>query len=207
MRLPFRRRPGNLESPSSERELLRFVAMMVHDMGHRVGEIRHLAHSLRCEPGLQSARGRRELDHLARAADDLAIGLRIMRSVGSEDETAACEFVADVLQPAASFAQARLLVDTTARTTPRVRLRPGAAVLAIARLIATHRHDTIRCTASSAKGTVTFTLEFSRESGAADFAANNGLGELLRESGVLSARFGAADSSRRTVALDIEAAQ
>ncbi len=212
MRVPFRKRPKDPRAEHSEMELRLFVGMMVHDLGYRVHEIRYLAHSLQEEPGLRSERGRSRLDALANAADDLAIGLRIMRSIGSDDDSAACEFVPDVMEPAVSFAlrgrrRTRLLIDPTARTLGRVQLRAGAAVLAIARLITTRQPDTIKCTASSVNQAVIMTLELWSESNSTDYVADTELDELLREAGVRSVRVIPTENGRLTALLEIGAVQ
>jgi hypothetical protein len=208
MRIPFLEWPEDPGWSQSEQELRRFVSMMVHDLGHRVHLIRSLAESLQQEPGLRSKRVRSRLDALAQAADDLAMGLRIMRSTGSGDDPLACEFVPDVMQPAASLAlrgrsRARLLIDPTARELGRVRLRAGMAVLAIARLITSRQPDTIRCTASRGNRTVIINLEFLSKSGSAVYAADSELEGLLREAGVLSVHVTPAEGGRLTTVLNI----
>jgi len=208
MSIPSRRRPEHPSWSQSELELRRFVSIMVHDLGHRVHNIRSLAESLRREPELRSPSVRRRLEALAHSADDLAQGLRTMRSIGSGDDPVGCEFVPDVIQPAASLAfrgrsRTRMLIDPTARALPRVRLRAGVAVLAIARLITSREPDTIRCTASNANGVVIINLEFSVESGSAVDAVDSELEELLLGAGVLSVHLSAAEDARLTAVLEI----
>lgn len=208
MSIPSRRRPKYPGWSQSELELRRFVSMMVHNLGHQVNNIQYLAESLRGEPELRSPSVLHRLESLAHSADDLAQDLRTMRSIGSGDDPVGCEFVPDVFQPAASLAlrrqsRTRLLIDPTARAMPRVRLRAGVAVLAIARLITSHVSDTIRCTASNANGVVIINLEFSVESSSVVDTADSELEELLLEAGVLSVHLSAAEDARLTAVLEI----
>lgn len=206
----IRERPEEPGSMYSHLELIRFVGMMVHDLGHRVSMIRSWVDYLRREPSLRSGRGRETLDNLARAADDLAYGLRIMRSIGSDHDKVSCDFLADVMQPGASFAErgrgrARLLVGPSVRQAPRVRLRLGPAVLAITRLISRYQPDTIRCLAIHSNQTVIFTMELSRESDTGGYSHDGDLEKMLHEAGVLIIRFSPSDGGRRLAAsLEIE---
>jgi hypothetical protein len=197
----------------AEQEVIHFIGWIVHDLGHRVAMIRNIASVLRRETDFQSPRSRKRLDDLARAADDLATGFGMMRSLGASDEQAICDFVVDVLQPAISVAvggrrQPRLIIDRTARRAPRVRLRRGPAFLVVGRLIARDTLGDVRCRASLQGSSVIFSLEFSR---GLDDSADRSLPFLdavLREAGVLSFRSDLSEEGRGLiVTLEIGVAQ
>lgn len=150
-----------------ENEMLDFVLGILHKMGHRVGELRALADSLLRPRELNEHKTSSEgLQRISDVAEELAQCIRNMRFLYSYHDPGPHDFLTDVVHPAV-FAvsstyrrEVRLVVDPSARSAPRVMLRPGPAVLGLMLLLSLSNADFIemRLKAVRLKGGINFRI-------------------------------------------------
>lgn len=158
------------DEPAFVQELL---AVLLHDLGHRVLDLRMTAEHLSRDKAIRKSRTAREgIERLTDGLNGLAGHLVVMRSAGfSDGQPDSCDFLEDILKPALGLARAglRLRVDATIREAPRTLARVADIQRGLFFFLRRVRPYEIRCSSGHDDRIVTFTLLLS---GALEFAAN-----------------------------------
>lgn len=177
---------------TSTQEFLRFVSIIIHDLGHSVGRIRIIAHSFKQEKNLPPII-LANLNKLIDESDFLAYGIRVIRLLGYPGEPEICDFAVDILQPAVSllgdrFPRVRLIINSSARKYSHVNLKRGLAVISLIKIIKYLKPKSINCNAVISGLNVVYTLGFSGTSKNTAPYLDSLCEKLLSESGVLSSK-------------------
>lgn len=149
--------PVDLET---DLEIWRFQSKMLHDMGHAVSHLHHLAFELCRVPQVTEVREFGKLaQDILEVSERMARYIRFMRLL-TQRESTSCDFLLDVFQPAVWFANPdegrslRLRIDESARNAPEVTVRPTLAIRGLMLLLSDARSITLLCDIGKTKGRV-----------------------------------------------------
>ena len=150
------------QRPSPEVTHLLFVGRMVHHLGHSVAEIKALAEQLAHGDSSRLPHVMGISTRIAKAADELASGFRMMRLSAYEEKPVRCDFMKEILEPVLSFvgmnSRLHLLVDPSIRLAPRVLVRPGLVKRALLLVLIALRPESIQCSGEVHEDSILFRL-------------------------------------------------
>jgi hypothetical protein len=173
-----------------ENDSLMFLAILIHNMGHKVSDLRDCAHLLKRDEFARSRNLSKDIDRISQVAEDLASDLNRMRLFCSDTTIANCHFLNDVLHPALDLnyrrtKRFRIIVDRSVREAPAVQLCPSFARQALLRLIIEIDPEQIRCSAKIDKDRVFFSLSLKPTTHKVDAGLQERLNYLLNKAGII----------------------